>query len=117
MPDSASRPSEITNSRDALLGQANAQLKLGRIAEARSTYARLLTLNPQDALARVGLMQTISTADPAAYENELLKLRNQFPEVAQLSFVLRAFPKAHRRAACVIAWSIQISHWAEDLSR
>jgi tetratricopeptide (TPR) repeat protein len=76
------------NNRDALLGLAAVQLKLGNQDGARTTYARLLKLNPLDALARTGMLQAISTADPAAYEKELLALRQQFPALAALSFAL-----------------------------
>ncbi|HTR00130.1 MAG TPA: tetratricopeptide repeat protein, partial [Candidatus Acidoferrum sp.] len=76
------------NNRDVLLGLAAVQLQLGKTDEARLTYGRLLRLNPQDALARTGMLQTVPAADPASTERELLKLRDQFPDLAPLNFAL-----------------------------
>ncbi len=79
---------QFPNNRDALLGLAAVQLKLDNRTGARGTYARLLQLNPQDALARTGMLQALPVMDPAAYETELLALRQRFPDLAPLSFAL-----------------------------
>lgn len=80
--------SQFPNNRDALLGLAAVQLKLDNANGARSTYARLLQLNPQDALARTGMLQSLPVMDPDAYETELLALRQRFPTLAPLNFAL-----------------------------
>ena len=80
--------SQFPNNRDALLGFASVQLKFDNRNGARNTYARLLQLNPQDALARTGMLQTLPVTDAAAYESELLALKQRFPTLAPLSFAL-----------------------------
>lgn len=76
------------NNRDALLGLASSKMQLGKKEEARSHYEHLLKLNPKDALARTGMLQSLPSTDPARYEQELLSLRTQFPDLAPLSFAL-----------------------------
>ncbi len=79
---------QSANNRDALLGFAAVQLQLGNSSGARTSYSKLLQLNPQDALARTGLLQTLATADPAGYEQELQALHDRFPTLAPLNFAL-----------------------------
>lgn len=80
--------SEQPNNRDALLGLASVQLQLSNATAARNTYGKLLKLNPQDPLARTGLLQTIPQQDPLRYEQELLAMRRDYPELAPLQYAL-----------------------------
>lgn len=77
----------MPNNRDALLGLAVIYTRDGRLDEARRLYAQALTLNPQDPLARTGLLQTM-TGSGSEIERELLSLRDSFPELAPIHFAL-----------------------------
>jgi Tfp pilus assembly protein PilF len=87
------------NSRDALLGVASVYSSQGNTNGARAIYSRLLQLNPQDPLARTGLLQTVQTANPADQESQHRNLMNQFPDVAPLTFALGNFLAGQRRWA------------------
>ncbi len=88
---------ELPNNRDVLLGLAATAMELGDVTSARATYSRLLELDPRDALARVGLLDSMPLGDPVQTESQLQSLRNEHPEVAQLSFALGNFYAAQRR--------------------
>lgn len=75
-------------SRDALLGVAAVSMQLGEIDRARDTYSRLLELDPNDALARFGLMETMPGNDSVALESELKSLFEQHPYISQFAFSL-----------------------------
>lgn len=79
---------EQPNDRDALIGQAAIQLHNGQTAEARQTYARLLTLDPQDPYARAGLLQASPGGNDPAQEAELKNLLQRYPELPPLHFAL-----------------------------
>jgi len=85
------------NNHDALLGMAEAGIRQGDTAAARTWYTRLLQLNPRDPLARTGLLQTIQDIDPLEHENELRALLTQFPDMAPLSFALGNLYAAQQR--------------------
>jgi tetratricopeptide (TPR) repeat protein len=57
--------------RDALLGLGAIALQQQNPAQARAYYSRLLALNPQDHLARTGLMQSLSSLGAAERETTL----------------------------------------------
>lgn len=78
----------LPNNRDALLGLALVNQRQGNPVVAREMYARLLQLNPRDALAHTGLLQTMQVTDAAEHENTLKNLMAQYPDVAQLTLAL-----------------------------
>jgi TolA-binding protein len=78
----------LPNNRDALLGLALIHQRQNEAARARELYARLLQLNPRDALAQTGLLQTMQITDPAEHESALKGLIGQYPDVAQLTLAL-----------------------------
>jgi hypothetical protein len=78
----------LPNNRDALLGLALIHQRQNESPRARDLYARLLQLNPRDALAHTGLLQTMQIADPAEHESALKALIGQYPDVAQLTLAL-----------------------------
>jgi len=88
---------ELPNNRDALLGLAATAIQLGDITVARATYSKLLELDPRDALARVGLIDSMPMGDAVQTESQLQSLRAEHPEVAQLSFTLGNFYASQRR--------------------
>jgi len=88
---------ELPNNRDALLGLAATAIQLGDITSARATYSKLLELDPRDALARVGLMDSMPLGDAVQTESQLKSLKAEHPEVAQLSFALGNFFASQRR--------------------
>jgi tetratricopeptide (TPR) repeat protein len=88
---------ELPNNRDALLGLAATSIQLGDVTGARATYSKLLELDPRDALARVGLMDSMPLGDPVQTETQLQGLKAEHPEVAQLSFALGNFYASQRR--------------------
>jgi tetratricopeptide (TPR) repeat protein len=79
---------ELPNNRDALLGMAAIQERSGQGEQARQLYVRLLALNPQDPLARAGLLQGMQAGSAPAQEGELRALLNRYPELAPLHFAL-----------------------------
>jgi tetratricopeptide (TPR) repeat protein len=76
------------NNRDALLGLALIHQRQDDSVRARELYARLLQLNPRDALAQTGLLQTMRITDPAEHESALKMLISRYPDVAQLTLAL-----------------------------
>jgi tetratricopeptide (TPR) repeat protein len=88
---------ELPNDRDALIGLASIQLRNGQAAEARQSYARLLTLNPQDPYARAGLLQASQATSDPAHETELKNLLQRYPELPPLHFALGNFYAGQQR--------------------
>ena len=88
---------ELPNNRDALLGLAATSIQLGDVTGARATYSKLLELDPRDALARIGLMDSMPLGDSVQMEIQLQGLKAEHPEVAQLSFALGNFYASQRR--------------------
>lgn len=88
---------EVPNNRDALLGLAATSIQLGDVTGARATYSKLLELDPRDALARVGLMDSMPLGDAVQTETQLQDLKAEHPELAQLSFALGNFYASQRR--------------------
>lgn len=88
---------ELPNNRDALLGLAATSIQLGDVTGARANYSKLLELDPRDALARVGLMDSMPLGDAVQTESQLQGLKAEHPEVAQLSFALGNFYASQRR--------------------
>lgn len=88
---------ELPNNRDALLGLAATSIQLGDVTGARATYSKLLELDPRDALARIGLMDSMPLGDSIQMETQLQQLKAEHPEVAQLSFALGNFYASQRR--------------------
>lgn len=88
---------QIPNNRDALIGLASLYARMGEAATARQLYLRLLKLNPQDAYARTGLLQTTQNNGNPAYESELKALLSSYPDVAPLHFALGNFYAANQR--------------------
>ncbi len=88
---------DLPNNRDALLGLAAAAVELGDVTGARTSYSKLLELDPRDVLARVGLMDSMPLGDPIETESQLQRLKSEHPEVAQLSFALGNFYASQRR--------------------
>lgn len=74
--------------RDALLGLAAVALRTGEPQQARTQYAKLLELDPRDALAQVGLMETMPATNPQEVEYTLKRLFSEHPDVAALAFSL-----------------------------
>lgn len=88
---------DLPNDRDALIGLASIQLRTGAVAEARQSYARLLTLNPQDPYARAGLLQASQATSNPAHEAELKNLLQRYPELPPLHFALGNFYAGQKR--------------------
>jgi Tfp pilus assembly protein PilF len=88
---------ELPNNRDALLGLAATAIQLGDVTGARITYTKLLELDPRDVLARVGLMDSMPMGDSVQTETQLLSLKTEHPDVAQLAFALGNFYASQRR--------------------
>jgi|GEM_PF-2558157 len=88
---------ELPNNRDALLGLAAVSVQLGDVSTARELYSRLLQLDPRDVLARVGLLDSMPLGDSVQTETQLLSLKSEHPEIAQLSFALGNFYASQRR--------------------
>ncbi len=88
---------ELPNNRDALLGLAAVSVQLGDVSTARELYSRLLQLDPRDVLARVGLLDSMPLGDSVQTETQLLSLKSEHPEIAQLSFALGNFYAGQRR--------------------
>lgn len=76
------------NNRDAMLGLASVYVKQANIPMSQTLYARLLELNPRDAVARAGLLDTSRGDDPLRQETELKAMISAYPSVAPLSFAL-----------------------------
>ena len=76
------------NSRDAMLGLAAVAMQVNDAGTARAQYSKLLELDPRDALARVGLLESVPSSDPVLKETELRGLFEEHPEVAPLAFAL-----------------------------
>lgn len=87
----------LPNNRDAMLGLALIQQRQNNPVLARELYARLLQLNPRDALAQTGLLQTMQITDPAEHESALKRLISQYPDVAQLTLALGNLYAAQQR--------------------
>ncbi len=88
---------ELPNNRDALLGLAAVSVQLGDVSTARELYSRLLQLDPRDVLARVGLLDSMPLGDSVQTETQLLSLKSEHPEIAQLAFALGNFYAGQRR--------------------
>lgn len=101
---------ERPNNRDALLGLAVIHSRNNDLNQARRLYAQVLTLNPQDPLARTGLLQTMGTNN-VEVESELRKLLDSYPELAPLHFALGNFYAARQR------WSEAQSAYFDALLR
>lgn len=86
----------LPNNRDALLGLAVVHTRSGRLDAARRLYAQALTLNPQDPLARTGLLQTMADGG-SDIERELLSLRDAYPQLAPVHFALGNLYAARQR--------------------
>lgn len=85
------------NNRDALLGMAAIHLRNGAVALARQHYEQLLTLNPQDAYAQAGLLQTMQSTNDPGYEAELRNLLQRHPQLPPLHFALGNLLAAQQR--------------------
>lgn len=75
--------------RDALLGLAAADVRLGRLEAAEATYLRLLRADPRDAHAQAGLIALRGARmDPLAAESRLKTLLATDPGAHVLNFAL-----------------------------
>ncbi|MEX2367827.1 MAG: hypothetical protein WD601_14590, partial [Pseudohongiellaceae bacterium] len=79
---------EQANNRDAILGLAVVSRRSGDTLLARGMYLRLLELNPEDMLARAGLLDTLPATDALGLESELKSLVELNPDIAPLAFAL-----------------------------
>ena len=76
------------DNRQAMLGLATIYRRRGDIAAAQSLYARLLEMNPRDPLARTGLINAASSADPLQRASDLRQLQETYPSLAPITFAL-----------------------------
>jgi tetratricopeptide (TPR) repeat protein len=77
------------HNRDALLGLAAADIRLGRFEAAEAAYLRLLRADPSDANAEAGLIALrAGRMDPLATESRLKTLLAAEPEAHVLNFTL-----------------------------
>jgi tetratricopeptide (TPR) repeat protein len=76
------------NNRDALLGLAAIDLRLGNVETAAARYQRLVELDPRDAQAVAGLTALRGPIDPAASESQLKNLIAVQPDAMNLYFTL-----------------------------
>lgn len=76
------------NNRQAMLGLATIYRRRGDIAAAQDLYARLLEMNPRDPLARTGLINAASAADPLQRASDLRQLQEAYPSLAPITFAL-----------------------------
>lgn len=76
------------NNRDALLGLAAIDLRLGNAETAEARYQRLVELDPRDAQAIAGLAALRGPIDPAASESQLQNLIAVQPDAMNLYFTL-----------------------------
>lgn len=80
---------DAPESRDALLGLAATATRMGRLDIALGHYQVLLTLNPQDALAKSGVLSLASlSGDLPRLESEVKILLSDHPSDAHLHFLL-----------------------------
>jgi len=75
-------------SRDALLGVAAVDIRVGDYNHAAATYARLLELDPRDPVAAAGLIGLRGAVDPVQAESQLQNLLAAQPDSAVLHFAL-----------------------------
>lgn len=76
------------NHRDALLGLAAIDVKLGNYDIAEARYLRLLDLDPRDSYAQTGLLALRGQLDPIASESRIKNLLASQPDSPQLQFAL-----------------------------
>jgi tetratricopeptide (TPR) repeat protein len=76
------------NNRDALLGLAAIDLRLGNVETAEARYQRLVELDPRDAQAVAGLAALRGPIDPVASESQLKNLIALQPDAMNLYFAL-----------------------------
>jgi len=79
---------ERPRNRDALLGLAAVAVVEGRRREAAALYARLLQMDPRDAVAQAALVSLRDQPDPVASESRIKLLLEREPESAHLHFIL-----------------------------
>lgn len=80
---------DAPENRDALLGLAATATRMGRLDIALGHYQVLLTLNPQDALAKSGVLSLASlSGDLPRLESEVKILLSDHPSDAHLHFLL-----------------------------
>ncbi|MCX9154843.1 tetratricopeptide repeat protein [Niveibacterium sp. 24ML] len=73
---------------DAINGLAATALRQGRAAEAEQLFSRALKNNPQDPVARAGLLALGRETDPLAAESRLKLAAGEQPDVASNHFAL-----------------------------
>lgn len=83
--------------RDALLGLANITARNGNTTEALDLYSRLLARNPNDPIARAGLMELLPAGSPSVQEAELKRLLDDYPGIAALSYAYGNFLSSNQR--------------------
>lgn len=76
------------NNRDALLGLAAIDLRVGNLDAAEVRYVKLLEMNPRDSHAVAGLVALRNQLDPVAVESRLKTMIASQPEAAHLHFSL-----------------------------
>lgn len=74
--------------RDALLGLAALDSRVGDYNRAAASYARLLELDPRDPVAAAGLIGLRGAVDPVQAESQLQNLLAAQPDSAVLHFAL-----------------------------
>lgn len=80
---------DAPENRDALLGLAATATRMGRLDIALGHYQVLLTMNPQDALAKSGVLSLASlSGDLPRLESEVKILLSDHPSDAHLHFLL-----------------------------
>jgi len=83
--------------RDALLGLATIVARNGDSNEALGLYARLLARNPNDPIARAGLLELLPAGSLSEQQVELRRLLNDHPTVAALSYAYGNFLASDQR--------------------
>jgi tetratricopeptide (TPR) repeat protein len=86
------------NNRDALLGIAAVNLRMGNTQTAQQRYRQVLQLYPQEPYAQVGLINTLDHFSPET-ESQLKVLLEQAPQSAYLHFSLGNIYASQRRWA------------------
>ncbi len=74
--------------RDALLGVAALEIRVGNLEQATKIYYRLLSSNPRDALVQSALISLREDVDPVAGESSIKNLLQEHPGSANLHFNL-----------------------------
>jgi Tfp pilus assembly protein PilF len=76
------------NNRDALLGLAAVDLRMGNFEAAQTRYLKLLELDPRDTYAEAGLVALRAQVDPVISESRLKTLIASQPQATHLHFTL-----------------------------